>query len=121
MSGIKALAKRLVEENKIDGLGDIENLLGQLVKEMSEEILKGEMSHHLGYQKHERSESCNARNGTSKKTLKTSAGAVSIEVPRDREASFEPQLIKKLRNFRRISGREDYCFVCSWYDNTRYQ
>lgn len=95
MSGIKALAKRLVEENKIDGLGDIENLLGQLVKEMSEEILKGEMSHHLGYQKHERSESCNARNGTSKKTLKTSAGAVSIEVPRDREASFEPQLIKK--------------------------
>jgi transposase-like protein len=91
---IKQLAQKLVKENKFEGLRDVEDLLGTMMKEMVQEVLKAEMSNHLGYEKHERSDSENFRNGHSKKTLKTSVGALEIEVPRDRKSEFKPQLVK---------------------------
>ena len=55
------------------------------------------MTHHLGYEKHDASgdNSGNSRNGTTPKTIKGKRGQVRIDVPRDRDSSFEPQLVKK--------------------------
>jgi len=60
-------------------------------------MLQGEMEEHLGYSKYKKEDkqTKNTRNGSSKKTLKTSRGEVPIEVPRDREATFEPKVVRK--------------------------
>lgn len=62
-----------------------------------QEMLKAEMDEHLGYEKHapEGVEHTNSRNGYSKKKVKSNLGEVPLEVPRDREGSFEPQLVPK--------------------------
>ena len=61
-----------------------------------EAALKGEMQNHLGYASHARTNSGgNARNGYSEKTLKTILSEIPIHVPRDRQGSFEPQIVKK--------------------------
>jgi transposase-like protein len=60
-----------------------------------EKILEGELDAHLGYDKHEKTPSTNARNGKQKKVIKTDFGETPIEVPRDREASFDPILVPK--------------------------
>lgn len=68
-----------------------------LFKEGVQQLLQGELEQHLGYtkyQKRDKSQS-NSRNGYSEKSVKTSRGTVTIDIPRDRQASFEPQLIKK--------------------------
>ena len=74
-----------------------EGLLKKLTAALVEKALSVEMTEHLGYEKHAVSGrgSGNSRNGTSDKTLKTESGKVPIEVPRDRNGSFEPQLVKK--------------------------
>lgn len=81
--------------------------LKQLTGALIERCLEAEMEEHLGYPKHgKRSEAKgNARNGTSRKTLKGSQGEISIAVPRDREASFEPVLIPKHQT--RLEGFEE--------------
>lgn len=72
-------------------------LLKQLTKALVERALQAEMTHHLGYGKHEsvRNESGNTRNGKSKKTLQGEFGALPIDLPRDRAGTFEPQIISK--------------------------
>jgi putative transposase len=79
-----------------DLLGD-DGLLQQLTKALVERALQGELTHHLGYEKHSSAgdNSGNSRNGTTPKTLKGKRGQVQIDVPRDRYSSFEPQLVKK--------------------------
>lgn len=89
-----------------DILGE-HGLLKQLQKRLFERALQGEMTTHLGYEPHapEGHGSGNSRNGKGKKTVQTEAGQFEIEVPRDREGSFEPQLVKKRQ--RRLSGFDD--------------
>lgn len=79
-----------------DMFGD-DGLLQQLTKAVVERALRGEMTHHLGYEKHDPAgrNSGNSRNGKSSKTIKGKRGQLQIDVPRDRDSSFEPQLIKK--------------------------
>ena len=74
-----------------------DGLAKELTKALVERMLAGEMNHHLGYQKHDAAGngSGNSRNGKSRKTLKGDAGEMTIEVPRDRNGTFEPQLIGK--------------------------
>ncbi len=74
---------------------------------MVERALQGEMTHHLGYEKHDIAgkNSGNSRNGKSSKTIKGKRGQVEIDVPRDRESSFAPQLIKKGQT--RFDGFDD--------------
>src|SRR5712691_7318465 len=92
------LLKELLEGYKKpkDLLGP-EGLLKQLTAALVERALSAEMAEHLGYEKHEVAGrgSGNSRNGTSEKTLKSESGEMPIEVPRDRNGSFEPQLVKK--------------------------
>lgn len=82
-------------------------LLDQLSKALLERALQGEMTHHLGYEKHDPAghNSGNSRNGTSPKTIKGKRGQVQIEVPRDRQSQFEPQLIPKGQT--RLDGFDD--------------
>ncbi|MBA3766367.1 MAG: IS256 family transposase [Acidobacteria bacterium] len=84
-----------------------DGLLQQLTKAVVERALQGEMTHHLGYEKHSAAgqNSGNSRNGKSKKTIKGKRGQIEIDVPRDRESSFEPQLIK--RGQTRFDGFDD--------------
>lgn len=74
---------------------ELQSFLRELHKRGLEKILEGELDAHLGYDKHEKTPSTNARNGTQKKVIKTDFGETSIEVPRDREASFDPILVPK--------------------------
>ena len=104
----KELVARLVGDAQRQGLGvDGEGgLLAQLTKLVLESALEGEMTAHLGYDKHERVEgSDNARNGTRSKTVLTKAGPVEIAVPRDRAGSFEPVVVAKRQ--RRLGAIED--------------
>ena len=89
-----------------DLLGE-HGLLKQLTKRMVERALEAEMTEHLGYEPHdaEGRGSGNSRNGKSKKTVQSEAGQFDIEVPRDRNGSFEPQMVKKRQ--RRLEGFDD--------------
>jgi len=73
----------------------LNSFLAQLQKRGIEKILEGELDAHLGYDKHQKNSSSNARNGVSTKQVKTSFGETTIEVPRDRDASFNPMLLPK--------------------------
>jgi len=79
-------------------------LLAQLTKIVLESSLQGEMDAHLGYGKHDPAgrDGGNSRNGSRAKTVLTEAGPVEITVPRDREGSFEPQIVRKRQ--RRLGG-----------------
>lgn len=72
-------------------------ILEQLTRKVVERALEAEMTHHLGHKKHGEVTNAagNTRNGTSKKTLKGKNGYLPLTIPRDREGSFEPQLVEK--------------------------
>ena len=78
-------------------IGDIEDRLKELFKETLQQALEGELDYHLGYEKHSATgrNSGDSRNGHSKKTVRTRSGQTEIQVPRDRNADFEPQIIRK--------------------------
>ena len=107
----KEILKQL--EQDLDICQDINELLGKdgaikkLVKSLSEQMLEGELTSHLGYEKHSLAgnNSGNNRNGFSKKTVKTNYGEIEITIPRDRIGDFEPALIKKHEN--KLHGIDD--------------
>lgn len=74
---------------------ELTNFLEQLHKRGIEKILEGELDAHLDYDRHQKSKSTNLRNGYTKKKLKTTLGETEINVPRDRESSFNPMIVKK--------------------------
>src|SRR4029079_9708539 len=82
-------------------------LLKRLTKKLVEGALGAEMTHHLGYEKHDPAGegTGNSRNGASAKTIKGAFGQVAIEMPRDREGSFEPRIVAKHQ--RRFTGFDD--------------
>src|SRR3954452_12496260 len=82
-------------------------LLQQLTKIVLESALDGEITDHLGYGKHDPAgaNSGNSRNGARAKTVLSDVGPVEVGVPRDRQGSFEPQIVRKRQ--RRLSGVED--------------
>jgi transposase-like protein len=84
-----------------------DGLLAQLTKQVLESALEGEITEHLGYDRHERvgGEGGNSRNGHRSKTVTTEVGPVEIEVPRDRDASFEPKIVRKRQ--RRLTGVDE--------------
>ena len=107
----KEILKQL--EQDLDICQDLNELLGKdgaikkLVKNLSEQMLEGELTSHLGYEKHSLAgnNSGNNRNGFSKKTVKTNYGEIEITIPRDRIGDFEPALIKKHEN--KLHGIDD--------------
>ncbi len=101
------LDELLKDYSKPDDLLGQDGLLQQLTKALVERALNGELTHHLGYEKHasRADPSGNSRNGTTPKTLRGKRGQVQIDVPRDRHSEFEPQLIKK--NQTRFDGLDE--------------
>jgi transposase-like protein len=75
------------------------DLFLNIKKAVIERVLDGKLTHNLGYPKHAELLDNNNRNGSSSKTLKTQDGEIFIEVPRDREYSFEPILRQTLYNY----------------------
>lgn len=102
------LIDRLLKDYKKpeDVLGE-NGLLKRLTKAVIDRALSAEISHHLGYEKHDvkGNNSGNSRNGTTQKSLKTNQGDIVIDVPRDRNGEFEPQIVRKSQ--RRIEGFDD--------------
>lgn len=82
-----------------------DGLLKQLVGRIVERSLSAELTEHLGYEKNGERPASNARNGSSSKTLVTDVGRVAVEIPRDREGTFEPQLVAKHQ--RRLEGFDE--------------
>ena len=95
MQNNASLAKELAKECR--SMDDIHEKLKELFKETLQQILEAEMEEHLGYPKHDPSgnNSGNSRNGYSKKNIKTRFGNTEIDIPRDRNGEFEPQIVKK--------------------------
>lgn len=90
---LEAFAREAAKSIKTEK--DLNNFSQMLTKITVEAALNVELDEHLGYEKHQESEADNSRNGFSSKTLKTEEGQFDIDIPRDRDSSFEPQLIKK--------------------------
>lgn len=113
MTGEKEQQDALLDELLKDCGGDPKAILGehglvkQLTKRLVERALEGEMTAHVGYEPHavEGRGNGNSRNGKDKKTVQSEAGQFEISVPRDRNATFEPQLVKKRQ--RRLEGFDD--------------
>lgn len=92
-SALQALAKELAKSVKTQE--DLSNLSSMLVKMTVEAALGAEMEEHLGYAKNQVSDVQNSRNGFSTKTLKGDHGEVELSIPRDRNSTFEPVIVKK--------------------------
>lgn len=92
-----ALAQAILDAYQPETAEDMNNALKDLFGPMFEAMLQGEMNHHLGYGSNDKGpkKDDNRRNGYGKKTLKTTQGEIEIEVPRDRDSSFEPQIVPK--------------------------
>jgi putative transposase len=103
------LAQRLLAQAKEQGVELVgpDGLLNQLTKRVLETALEEEMAEHLGYDKHDPvgRNFGNSRNGVRSKTVLTEIGPVEIDVPRDVDASFQPQIVKKRQ--RRLSGVDE--------------
>lgn len=98
---VEAAAERGIELTGADGL------LTALTRQVLQSALEAEMSAHLGYDKHDPIGRLveNSRNGSSAKTVRTEIGDVTIAVPRDREGSFEPMIVRKHQ--RRLAGFDE--------------
>lgn len=93
--GKQNIIAALINEYDIQTADDIQDALKDLLGGTIESMLEAEMDNHLGYEPYERSNNSNARNGLKSKTVRSKYGEMEIDVPQDRESSFEPQIVKK--------------------------
>lgn len=102
-----AIAKAILENYDINNVDDMQDALKDVFGPLFEAMLQGDMDNHLGFKSNDKQpkNTENRRNGYTEKTVKTSYGEVDIKSPRDRDGSFEPQLIAKRQ--RDASGIED--------------
>jgi putative transposase len=108
-----AIKKEILDElikdykNPEDLLGE-SGLLQELTKALLERAMESELTHELGYEKNDKTpnkKTTNRRNGTSRKTVRSKHGQIDLDIPRDRQAEFEPQIIPK--NQKRFDGFDD--------------
>ena len=93
--GKRNIIQQLLQEYDIETAEDIQDALKDLLGGTIKEMMEAEMDDHLGYQKSERSDSDDYRNGYKSKRLNSSYGSMDIDVPQDRKSTFEPQVVKK--------------------------
>ena len=92
--GKKNIIAALMDEYDIQNADDIQEALKDLLGGTIKSMMESEMTEHFGYEKSKRSDSDNYRNGTKKKTLRSKYGEFEIDVPKDRNSTFEPQIVK---------------------------
>lgn len=106
----KEVIRELIREKKFESADDILETLKGMFREVLQETLEAELDEKLGYDKYDvetklLNSSENSRNGYSKKTLKTQLGNVELDIPRDRNGEYEPQIIPKHK--RNVTGIEE--------------
>ena len=93
--GKRNLIQGLLQEYDIQSADDIQEALKDLLSGTIQDMLETEMDNHLGYDRYERSGESNYRNGTKPKTVRSKYGEFEVDVPQDRQSSFEPQVLPK--------------------------
>ena len=93
--GKKNIIASLIEEYDIQTAEDIQDALKDLLGGTIESMLKAELDNHLGYDPYERTENSSSRNGSKSKKLRSKYGEIEVNIPQDRESSFEPKIVKK--------------------------
>ena len=93
--GKRNIIRQLLQEYDIETAEDIQEALKDLLGGTIKEMMEAEMDNHLGYQKSERSDGDDYRNGYKSKQLRTSYGSMNIDVPQDRKSTFSPKIVKK--------------------------
>lgn len=101
----KNIIASLLQEYDIKSADDIQEALKDLLGGTIQSMLEAEMDDHLGYAPYERADNTNARNGKKSKSIRSKYGEMDIDVPQDRESSFEPKVVRKRQ--KDISGIED--------------
>lgn len=103
--GKRNLIQGLIKEYEIETAEDIQDALKDLLSGTIQDMLESEMNEHLGYSKYERSKEPNYRNGRKSKTVRSKYGEFEVDVPQDRQSTFEPAVVPKRK--KDISGIED--------------
>ena len=93
--GKRSIIQQLLQEYDIQSAEDIQEALKDLLGGTIKEMMEAEMDEHLGYQKSQRSDSDDYRNGYKSKRVNSSYGTMYIQVPQDRKSTFEPQVVRK--------------------------
>ena len=93
--GKRNIIRQLLQEYEIESAQDIQDALKDLLGGTIKEMMEAEMDDHLGYEKSERSDSDDYRNGYKSKQINSSYGSMEIQVPQDRKSTFQPQVVKK--------------------------
>ncbi len=93
--GKRDIIRQLLQEYDIQTTEDIQDALKDLLGGTIKEMMEAEMDNHLGYEKSQRSDSDNYRNGYKSKRINSSYGSMDIQVPPDRKSTFEPQVVRK--------------------------
>lgn len=106
IEGKRNMIHQLLEEYDIQTAEDIQDALKDLLGVTIKEMMEAEMDDHLGYEKSERSDNDDYRNGY--KRVNSSYGSMEIEVPQDRKFTFQPQVVKNVRKTFRISIRRSF-------------
>ena len=108
--GKRNVIQGLLREYDIQTAEDIQDALKDLLSGTLKEMLEVEMDGHLGYDRYERSDEPNYRNGTKPKRVRSKYGEFEVDMPQDRQSSFEPQVLPKRK--KDISAIDDKIIVC---------
>ena len=97
--------KKQIKDGTFTSLDDITNEFKNILREVIQTASSEELTSHLGYEKHQPSDTPNYRNGYNDKKINSKYGQFDVSIPRDRESTFEPQLVKKREVL--LDGSED--------------
>ena len=103
--GKRNIIQGLLQEYDIETADDIQDALKDLLSGTLKEMMEGEMDEHLGYDRYERSSEPNYRNGSKSKRVRSKYGEFEVDVPQDRNSTFEPKILPKRK--KDISNIED--------------
>ena len=103
----KEVLRQIIKENDLKSVGDVSALLKESFKDLLQELLEAELDVSLGYDKNKKDgvNTDNKRNGHFPKTVKSAFGELQLDIPRDRNGEFEPEIVP--RYCRDISGIEE--------------
>ena len=114
----KETVRKFLKENDIQDMLELDTFIKTLKGTLIEEMLDSERDAFLGYSRYDGSnkETDNSRNGYTPKTVRSSHGDIQIDIPRDRNGEFEPELIRKYQ--RDITQIEAKIIVCQRHDSS---
>ena len=91
----KNIIANLIEEYDIKTTEDIQEALKDLLRGTIKSMLEAEMNEHIGYEKYQHSDGTNYRNGTKKKNVRSTYGEFQVDIPQDRNSTFDPKIVNK--------------------------